>query len=88
MKQHLIEHHRAMAALHKRHADSLDDGHEMKTFHSESSRAHAKLYKALEAGPDTMPDVDSETRTGDAGYGLRPADKAREAEEFEKMFEL
>jgi len=64
MKAHLLQHHKSMAALHKRIGDSMDDDHEMKSFHTESARHHGNLVKALELGDDVMPNVGSESRRG------------------------
>ncbi len=74
MKDHLIEHHHAMAKAYRDHAESMDDGHEHKAFFHKLGKHHHDLAKALELGPDVMPTVGSEGRRG--GNDLMPT-KAR-----------
>jgi hypothetical protein len=47
MKKLLQEHHAAMAATYKKHADSLDDGHEHKQLFTKLAGHHADLCEAL-----------------------------------------
>ena len=88
MRHHLIAHHKSMHEMHKRHADSLDDGHEMKAFHIESASHHAKLCKALEPASNdpAQPSVGSEDWRGRGGDLDGP--KAFGADDLAKMFEL
>jgi hypothetical protein len=65
VKSHLLAHHKAMGALHKRISDSMDDDHEMKAFHEQSAALHEKLCKVL-LEPDSrgsLPGVANEGRT-------------------------
>ena len=65
MKNHLIHHHKAMEKLCRSAAESMDDGHEAKTFLSQAADHHAALHKAL-AG-DELPSVGNEGWRGRGG---------------------
>lgn len=81
MKAHLIKHHTAMAKLLRDQAESMDDGHEAKTFLNKVAAHHEKMCKALsEASNDVdMPGVSNESRRG--GNDLVPTKARRVFEE-------
>lgn len=67
MKHHLIKFHKAMAALHKRHANSLGDDDPHASFHHEAAAHHSDLHKALlepASNDPAMPGVSEEGRRG------------------------
>jgi hypothetical protein len=87
VKTHLIAHHRAMERAYRDHADSMDDGAEHKSLFSKLAEHHGSLVKALEPSSlGDLPDVEEETRTQNAGYGIYPADKTLRTEDLEKLF--
>jgi hypothetical protein len=67
VKHHLIEFHKAMATLHKRHANSLEDDDPHASFHHEAAAHHSDLHKALlepASNDPAMPHVGEEGRRG------------------------
>ena len=65
MKNHMIHYAKAMEKLCRSTAESMDDGHEAKTFLSKAADHHAALHKAL-AGDD-LPSVGNEGWRGRGG---------------------
>ena len=67
MKHHLIKFHKAMARLHKDHANSLEDDDPHASFHHEAAAHHSDLHKALlepASNDPAQPHVGEETRRG------------------------